>query len=554
MLRRGTLAIAVVLALGMAFGAQAASATVRIVATVSAPLEVYVNSPGATATLDFPTAISGGELSRSGNTYTFTDTDYGTGIVDANLGEPALGLTVCYPGSASGSRAASYSVTWYDQNPETNEPNKHSVTGSLSVPGRGVGIGYATADECASRGTASADHPVARCDAYWVQPGHFLKVAAPGFLKNDSDPKKLKLTATVDQINFGVADHPYSYFGKTGKLEFHPNATPGGKPFVAEIEYHVKNSKGKKSKPTTIKIFIQPTKPPKAVLQGCKKPPKPKCDTGGGKHGFLKRVYDARVARALLPDQHFFKFETTVSYCYDGSDGKFKSGSGSAFGYVKEGIFTRAIELVGVTLDYNREKESAIATPHLFTAEGEFDLNLDILKLFDKLGLKKALEKDLGKIFEKKLARHIETEGYGAGFADFARKEADKAVLRFKVDLEDAHHSLYRKFEKLPGFLEKPLKKPFGLLIEKAEGKFEHALDTFSVQFGKQLAADEQASLSANEISNQAVEAALAAIHELTAVHVILWRPQYSLHIGSHGVKGEHISGIVTSFLTIKKE
>lgn len=120
---------------------------------------------------------------------------------------------------------------------------------------------------------ASLQAPEARCDAFWVKPHGELNVPAPGFLANDSDPQGLPIAAHVDRINFGVSSHPYHYLGRTGALRFRPGATPGEKPFAAEITYHVTNSRGASSPPTTITIYVQRKRPAAANLTGCGKPP-----------------------------------------------------------------------------------------------------------------------------------------------------------------------------------------------------------------------------------------------------------------------------------------
>jgi hypothetical protein len=72
----------------------------------------------------------------------------------------------------------------------------------------------------------------------------------------------------VDKINFGVSDHPYHLNPATGALRFNPRSTPGGKPFAAQITYHVKDSAGKASNQTTATIFIEKSRP-EAGLRGC---------------------------------------------------------------------------------------------------------------------------------------------------------------------------------------------------------------------------------------------------------------------------------------------
>lgn len=115
----------------------------------------------------------------------------------------------------------------------------------------------------------SIESPVAMCDTYWVKPHGSLDVPAPGFLGNDFDPGGLSITAKVVQTNFAAKDHPYSYNGTTGALRFKPESTPGGKPFVAVINYVLRNSSGRSSNQATIKIYIQPTKPSPSLLKGC---------------------------------------------------------------------------------------------------------------------------------------------------------------------------------------------------------------------------------------------------------------------------------------------
>lgn len=125
---------------------------------------------------------------------------------------------------------------------------------------------YATLTECmASQGT---EPPVARCDAYWVKPHGQLTVGAPGVLGNDSDPAGLPIRAVVDKINFGVSDHPYRLNPTTGALRFTPRSTPGGKPFAAQIAYHVEDSAGKTSNQTTATIYIEKSRPA-TKLRGC---------------------------------------------------------------------------------------------------------------------------------------------------------------------------------------------------------------------------------------------------------------------------------------------
>jgi hypothetical protein len=137
---------------------------------------------------------------------------------------------------------------------------------------------YATLTDCmAGQGT---EPPLARCDVYWVKPHGQLTVGAPGVLGNDSDPAGLPLRAVVDKINFGVSDHPYHLNPATGALRFTPRSTPGGKPFAAQITYHVKDSAGKTSNQTTATIFIEKSRPA-TKLKGCGG----KGSGGSGDHG-----------------------------------------------------------------------------------------------------------------------------------------------------------------------------------------------------------------------------------------------------------------------------
>ncbi|HXF32706.1 MAG TPA: Ig-like domain-containing protein [Solirubrobacterales bacterium] len=111
--------------------------------------------------------------------------------------------------------------------------------------------------------------PRALCDAYWVKEHGHLTVPAPGVLANDADPQGLPLTAHVDSISFGVKDHPYALDPKTGALSFTPNSTPGHKPSVATITYHVTNTLGKSSPSTTVQIYIQAKSPSAQVPNAC---------------------------------------------------------------------------------------------------------------------------------------------------------------------------------------------------------------------------------------------------------------------------------------------
>jgi len=147
--------------------------------------------------------------------------------------------------------------------------------------------------------------PIAVCDAYWVKEHGHLNIAAPGFLKNDSDPQSLPLSGTVDDINFGVSTHPYTFNGTTGGLKFTPNSTPGHKPFVALLNYHVTNSKGLSSPQVPIKIYIQPHRPSAAELQDCE-------DRGGGRpHA---RTKPGVFLKTTLNKPHAFKRDIPNSF------------------------------------------------------------------------------------------------------------------------------------------------------------------------------------------------------------------------------------------------
>jgi hypothetical protein len=184
----------------------------------------------------------------------------------------------------------------------------------------GAGPEDSVAVDCES-GTSSvpaAEPPEARCDAYWVKEGGQLSIPAPGVLSNDFDPNGLPITPIVDRISFAVADHPYS-LAASGALKFTPNSTPKHKPSVAEIVYHVTSRAGA-SRPTTIKIYIQPTKPPADKLQGCGGADFKDSDSHGkskdlcpkkvgkdilGGCDYLKELSGGEIAALYAPYMHF---------------------------------------------------------------------------------------------------------------------------------------------------------------------------------------------------------------------------------------------------------
>ncbi|HEX6689232.1 MAG TPA: hypothetical protein VF085_11315 [Solirubrobacterales bacterium] len=166
--------------------------------------------------------------------------------------------------------------------------------GNDSVHGAGPEDSVAVDCESGSSTVPTAEPPVARCDAYWVKEGGQLSVPAPGVLGNDFDPNGLSIAPKVDRISFGVADHPYS-LAASGALKFTPNSTPKHKPSVAEIVYHVVSAAGA-SQPTTIKIYIQPTKPAADKLQGCGDAE----FKGSGTDGKLKDLCPRKVGKDIL--------------------------------------------------------------------------------------------------------------------------------------------------------------------------------------------------------------------------------------------------------------
>lgn len=162
----------------------------------------------------------------------------------------------------SGGRKWKASCGWATQDEGISRPDR----GWVREPG---GAEFADLPACAASLRTAA--PEARCDTYWVRPTGTLSVPAPGVLKNDSDPNRSKLVAILDSTNFSGSDHPYR-LGKSGALWLRPVSTPGGKPFVAEITYHLENGEGGISAPAVVKVYIQKTKPAAAKLEGCTAP------------------------------------------------------------------------------------------------------------------------------------------------------------------------------------------------------------------------------------------------------------------------------------------
>lgn len=121
---------------------------------------------------------------------------------------------------------------------------------------------------CPATPPPSTDAPVAGCDAYWTQPQTAIHVAAAqGVLVNDEDPNGLPLTTHVVAINFGLSSHSYKLNATSGALDFYPGRQT--KPFEAIMTYEDTNSAGTSSRPTTIRIFVQPNRPAASLLKPC---------------------------------------------------------------------------------------------------------------------------------------------------------------------------------------------------------------------------------------------------------------------------------------------
>jgi hypothetical protein len=140
---------------------------------------------------------------------------------------------------------------------EPNDQNSGIVKFNPPIPPGGTS--YFSLEEAVEETNLAAGLPDAECDQYWTPPGQILSVPEPGVLVNDSDPAGLPLRTHVLKISFGVSSHPYSLNSRSGALVFQPGGSKTAR--KATITYDVINSNGEVSKPATITIFIQATKP-----------------------------------------------------------------------------------------------------------------------------------------------------------------------------------------------------------------------------------------------------------------------------------------------------
>ena len=266
----------------------------------------------------------------------------------------------------------------------------------------------------------------------------------------------------------------------------------------------------------------------------------------GGDFGNYRERYEGRI-----PGVHLFDFEPSFQYCRNGDTAEVTSGD--AFGNVRPGKTTFALEQLGFGFEFDVDEEKIdIRDVGPVNAEinivGEFDMTFNWLALIDKLGLKdkatNVILKRVARDIDEIIAKHGWETGYSA-IQKKALKRITDAFLSLQNDGVDKLYDRLRKYH-VPDSIAKNIRQRIkDLLREKFDGGI--AFLTSAMNRGD---FNHQAG---GVIAQAVLDALIEKLDEVTTSSFPVWQPDLIYQIDPSGGIEVFDNSTHSPFLAIRR-